>query len=197
MKSQIPSAVYSVFIFPVLESLPSIFVTHWAMAGLCLRLSSVQMCQWGETLDSVPEISLSSSIWPWHSVLRFIRRSSSFIVQCSFLKRKLQQNRIVMIHMGSNRENSNRMQKSFHLSLKHFKVTEMEPIFPMIPHSTARLTAINSSLTLVSQDRVFSFRKRVSLKHFGGSRWGQCYSYTWGMLGLRYVKTKDTVFPQK
>lgn len=140
------------------------------MARVCLRLNSMQKCQRGETLAPVPEVSLSSNIWPWHSVWRLIRLSSSFIVQCSVLKRKLQQNRIITIHTGLCRENSNRMQKPFHLSLKYFIVTEMHPVFPMIPHATARLAAINSAPALVNQDRVFSFQKRASLKHFGESQ---------------------------
>ena len=59
------------------------------------------------------------------------------------------------------------MVKSFHLLLKNFTVTEMHLIFPIIPHSTARLMAINFTMVLISQDTIFSFLKRVSLKHFG------------------------------
>lgn len=65
-----------------------------------------------------------------------------------------------MIHTGLYRGNSNGIQKPFYLLLKNFKVTEMHPIFPMIPHSAARLTAINSAMVLIGQDRVFSFLKR-------------------------------------
>ena len=51
--------------------------------------------------------------------------------------------------------------------LKHFKVTEMYPFLPRIPQSTARWTALNSALVLISQDRNVSFLKKISLKHFG------------------------------
>lgn len=59
------------------------------------------------------------------------------------------------------------MLKSFRLFLKNFTVTEIHPIFPVIPHSAAKVTAINSTMVVVSQDRIFSFLKRVFLKHFG------------------------------
>lgn len=62
------------------------------------------------------------------------------------------------------------MQKPFHLLLKNFKVTEMHPIFPMIPPSAAILTAVNSATVLISQGKTFSYLVRVSLKHLGESR---------------------------
>lgn len=67
-----------------------------------------------------------------------------------------------MIHTGSYRENSNRVQKPFHLLLRYFKVAEMHPLFPMIPHSTARLKVINPAMALKSQDGVFSSKEGLT-----------------------------------
>lgn len=80
----------------------------------------MRMCQWEEVLFSAPDILLSSKTWPWHSVWRSGRFSGCSKIPCSFLKRKLQRNRIVTVDKGSYRENSNRMVKSFHLLLKNF-----------------------------------------------------------------------------
>lgn len=61
------------------------------------------------------------------------------------------------------------MQKPFHLWLKNLTVAEMQPVFPMIPHSSARLTAA-STMVPRSQPRIFSFLKRDSMTHFGESQ---------------------------
>lgn len=69
------------------------------------------------------------------------------------------------------RENSHRMHKSFHLLLKSCRVTEVQPLFPMIPHSAGRLAARNATMVLRSQGcfPLFQGGGGVSLKHFGES----------------------------
>lgn len=63
----------------------------------------LHLCQWVDTLASLPETLLSSEIWPWHSV-EVHRFCGSSVIQGSFFKRKPQWNGIVTKHTGSHSE---------------------------------------------------------------------------------------------
>lgn len=121
----------------------------------------------------VPCFCARDTAWQWkwasHSGSRFLRLSGSCSIQCLFLKKKLQQERIVTRHTcflyGGN---SNRMQKPFHLLLKNFTVCWDAA---HLSHDSSFVCQTDSSLVVLrSQPGIFSFLNGGSMKHFGESQ---------------------------